>query len=61
MTRERDTKLIDVAAELRHKTADAFLLNDGCTEKWVPRSLVEDNEDGTFTMPEWLASEKGFI
>ena len=29
---------------------------------WVPKSQVEkNNEDGTFTMPEWLAIEKGFI
>jgi len=28
---------------------------------WVPKSLVEDNRDGTFTMPEWLALEKGLI
>lgn len=61
MTRERDAKLIEIAAELRHETADAFLLDDGSAEKWVPRSLVEDNEDGTFTMPEWLATERGFI
>lgn len=28
---------------------------------WVPKSQVENNEDGTFTMPEWLALDKGFI
>jgi hypothetical protein len=61
MTKGRDAKLIEVAAELRHQTADAFLLDDGSAKEWVPRALVEDNEDGTFTMPEWLATEKGFI
>jgi len=66
-------KLIDIAAELRHETDNAYLLYDGRSEikkgdtkpselkVWVPKSQVENNEDGTFTMPEWLAMEKGFI
>lgn len=56
-----DPKLIDIAAELRHETEKAFLLFDGDKEGWVAKSLVEDNGDGTFTMPEWLAKDKGFI
>lgn len=28
---------------------------------FLPKSLVEDNGDGTFTMPEWLAKEKELI
>lgn len=67
------SKLIDIAAELRHETDNAYLLWDGREEEevggknkkelrvWVPKSQVEDNGDGTFTMPEWLALEKGFI
>jgi len=66
-------KLIDIAAELRHETNAAYLLYDGREEIkkgdtvkselriWVPKSQVENNDDGTFTMPEWLALEKGFI
>jgi hypothetical protein len=27
----------------------------------VPKQYVENNDDGTFTMPEWLALDKGFI
>lgn len=66
-------ELIDIAAICRHETNQAFLLADGRSEikkgdtvpselkVWVPKSQVEDNGDGTFTMPEWLAMEKGFI
>lgn len=66
-------EIIDIAAILRHETPNAYLLSDGRTEikkgdtapselkVWVPKSQVEDNGDGTFTMPEWLAKEKGFI
>lgn len=68
-----DNKLIDVSAELRHETDKAYLLYDGRMEEevggknkkelriWVPKTMVEDNGDGTYTMPEWLALEKGFI
>ena len=65
------SKLIDISAELRHETNSAYLLYDGREKEvggkkkelrvWVPKSQVENNEDGTFTMPEWLALEKGFI
>lgn len=66
-------KLIDVAAELKGETDKAFLLYDGRSEIkkgdevpselriWVPKSQVEDNGDGTYAMPEWLALDKGFI
>lgn len=54
-------KLIDISAEVRGETPDAIRLFDGSRTEWVPRSQVEDNRDGTFTMPEWLAKEKGFI
>lgn len=28
---------------------------------WVPRSQCEINDDGTVTMPEWIARDKGLI
>lgn len=28
---------------------------------WLPCSQVEDNGDGTITLPEWLATEKELI
>lgn len=28
---------------------------------WFPKSQVEDNGDGTWSMPEWLAMEKGAV
>jgi hypothetical protein len=36
-------------------------LYDGTRTEWVPKQFVEDNRDGTFAMPEWLAKDKGFI
>ena len=69
MAYDMKSKLIDISAIVRHQTDSAFLLYDGRSEEkdktkelrvWVPKSQVEDNGDGTFTMPEWLAMEKGF-
>ncbi len=66
-------KLIDIAAELRHETDKAYLIYDGRSEikkgdtapsdlcVWIPKSQCKMNDDGTFTLPYWLAMEKGFI
>lgn len=55
------SNLIDIAGELRMETAKALQVFDGDRTVWLPKSQVEDNGDGTFTMPEWLAHEKGLI
>lgn len=54
-------KLIDISATLEGETNLAFYLDIGTNTVWVPKSQVENNKDGTFTMPEWLAREKGII
>lgn len=56
-----DPKLIDIAAELKGETGKAYRIFDGSQTEWVPKSFVEKNDDNTFTMPEWLAKDKGFI
>ncbi len=57
----RNHDIIEIAAELQGETEKAFRLFDGSKTEWVPKSQVENNEDGTFSLPEWLALEKGFI
>ncbi len=54
-------ELIDIAGEIKGETEKALRLYDGGRTEWVPKSQVEDNGDGTFTMPMWLAKDKGFI
>jgi hypothetical protein len=54
-------ELIDIAAELKGETDRAYRIFDGKTTDWIPKSQVEKNEDRTFTMPIWLAKEKGFV
>jgi hypothetical protein len=55
-------KLCDIVAELEHETEKAYLINDGGVKVWVPKSVVEYDEDtNTFTMPEYFAKDKGLI
>lgn len=56
-----ESKLFDLAAEVKGETPKAWRLFDGTKTEWVPKSQAEDNGDGTWTMPLWLAQEKGFI
>lgn len=53
--------LVDISAELRHETPNAYLIHDGDRQVWVPKSLVDHDGRITFTMPEWLAIEKELI
>lgn len=49
-------------ATYEHETDQAILLECGEDEPvWFPRSQLEDNGDGTWTVPEWLALAKGII
>lgn len=54
--------IIDIAADIKHETDKAYLLDGGYDNPvWVPKSQAQRNADGTFSMPEWLAKDKGFI
>ena len=61
MPRREENNLIEISAIVRHQTEKGILLYDGAKEAWFAKDLVEDNRDGTFTMPEWLAKKEGFI
>jgi len=54
-------ELVDIAAEIKGESEKAYRIFDGVKTEWVPKSQIEKNGDGTVTMPEWLAMEKGFI
>lgn len=60
-------KLFDFAATLKHEShpgdldQDAYLVNDGDKDYWLPKKLTENNGDGTLTISEGLAIEKGIV
>lgn len=54
--------LFDFSAKIVHETEKALLLDVGNDEPiWMPKSIVENNDDGTFTVPENYAKEKEII
>ncbi len=55
-------RLYDFAATIVRETPSALLLDHGAdAPAWFPKSQTEDNGDGTFTCPEWLAIEKRVV
>lgn len=58
------SNLIDLAVEIRHETANAWLVHDGHRDVWVPKSQCEVTETrgpSIITLPEWLAKAKELI
>lgn len=53
--------IVDFEGKLLKETALAYLLEIGGVQAWCPKSETEDNHDGSFSMPEWLAIEKCFV
>lgn len=61
MARE-DIHLVDISAKLIHQTELAYLLDDGCgVRAWVPKVCCEDNQDGTWAIPERIVIDKEFV
>ena len=60
MNTKSTSKLFDFDGQIVGETDKAFRVSDGSKVEWFPKSQIEDNGDGTFTIPEWLAIEKGF-
>lgn len=54
-------ELVDLEGVVRGETENAIRLVVDGKSAWLPKSQVEDNGDGTFTMPEWLAIDKELI
>lgn len=60
---------IEFYGELRHETDKAYLVYDGAVEVWIPKSQCQEARqvggkrscDWEFTIPAWLAEEKGIV
>lgn len=58
---------VEIHVEILRETERAFLVTDGETEAWFPKSQVEEEvslnvgEHATITVPYWLAMENEFI
>lgn len=64
-----ENQMVEVDAEKRMERGGSTALYQGKDDPqngreiwvWVPTSRIKDNGDGTFSMPEWLALDKGLI
>jgi len=60
-----DKESIEFYGEIKKETERAYLVFDGANEIWLPKSQLEKKRvkgnDCKFTIPEWLAKEKGII
>ena len=60
-------ELIELSLDLVKMSNEALLVSDGDNEAWLPKSLIEYDEEPDrgdsidIKLPEWLAIEKGFI
>jgi len=60
-----DSKLVDIAVQVKYETKAAYLINDGDKDIWIPKSQCElhfePNKSAILTLPEWLALDKELI
>lgn len=66
MTKNNDILQLDVSLITESRPDEpnegAFLVSDGLTEVWVPKSQCEfDPSDDTLQIPRWLAEKSGLI
>jgi len=54
------SEMVEVFAEVEKETDKALKLSDGQKAAWVPKSQIKELAEGLYTMPLWLAREKGF-
>ena len=55
-------ELVDIDVDSTdHETADAWKVTIDEDEHWLPKSQCEQNSPTNYTVPEWLAIEKGLV
>lgn len=62
-----DIAEIEIAVTVMARTDKALLVDDGCREVWVPRSMITDHSPDTdndlaitsIFLPEWFATKVG--
>ena len=56
-----ESKPVKIRAKVEHRYERFIWVNVKGESIWLPRKLVEENRDGTLTMPDWLAKERGLL
>jgi len=60
------SETVEFYGQLKRETDDAYLVNDGIEDIWIPKSQVESarlisGEDWEFEIPLWLAEKEGIV
>lgn len=62
------TDTVEIRGTILAETPDAYLLDDGDIEVWIPKSQIDNLDDDweiedtiEMEIPEWLAEQKGLI
>lgn len=55
------SELVEISGNEQRRTGKALCWFDGTREAWIPISQITENDDGTISIPEWLAKRAGFI
>ena len=55
------SKLYDFEATKLTSTEKAILLDVDGKKVWFPKTQIQENDDETFTIEEWLAIEKEIV
>ena len=56
-----ESKPVKIRAKVVHRYERFIWVNVKGESIWLPRKLIEENRDGTLTMPDWLAKERGLL
>ena len=62
-----DGNFVELDLQKEAETAKAILFSDGINKTWIPKSQLEDEleilQNGLvrIIIPEWLATDKGFV
>lgn len=63
---DENTEPVEISCEIKAETDLAYLVWDGKTEVWLPKSQIlsmrpESGSGHVLEIPEWLATEKGLV
>ena len=62
-----DENFVELDLQKEAETAKAILLSDSINKAWIPKSQLEDEPENLqnglvrIIIPEWLATDKGFV
>ncbi len=54
-------RTVELDLDIVRESKLSLLVSDGTTEAWIPKKYIDENADGTFTVAEWIARDRGLV